>query len=424
MKTFSTLFSGGEVAGTGIRAAGYRHLWGIEQDDAIANVARANGFHILTADIVDVDPHTLTVPDYLHASPVCTRASQGNQSAELNDDGTKEAPLDIRMGEKVAAFIDVMRPRMFTLENVYGYRNFKAFKIICAALTRNGYMWDYDNLNAADFGVPQTRRRLILRAVRDALLPNLPPPMEWRGWYAAIEDLIPTLPASKFAPWQLARLPEELKTFLCDSAGFPGTDGVTVPVTRNQHEPANTIVANFERRPMRAFLMSGAGNTNFGDAYPGNGVCEHDEPAQSVTALDGGGTAHRAFVVAGMPNNNGASVIVRHGDSPMMTVTAQQNQRQSLRAFLINGSNSGRELTIAEANAPSFVVTSQRVEKDGRRAWLSQGRVVSMTPRALARFQSIPDSYELPADTRLAARVIGNGWPSLMAQRIAELFDA
>lgn len=384
MKTFSTLFSGGDVAGTGIRAAGYRHLWGIEQDDAIANVARANGFHILTADIVDVDPHTLTVPDYLHASPVCTRASQANQSAELNDDGTKEAPLDIRMGEKVAAFIDVMRPKTFTLENVYGYRNFKAFKIICAALTRNGYMWDYDNLNAADFGVPQTRRRLILRAVRDALLPNLPPPVEWVGWYAAIEDLIPTLPASKFAPWQLVRLPEESKTF----------------------------------------LMSGAGNTNFGDAYPGNGVCEHDEPAQSVTALDGGGTAHRAFVVAGMPNNNGASVTVRHGDAPMMTVTVQHNQRQSLRAFLINGSNSGRELTIAEANAPSFVVTSQRVEKDGRRAWLSQGRVVSMTPRALARFQSIPDSYELPADTRLAARVIGNGWPSLMAQRIAELFDA
>lgn len=69
MTTFATLFSGGELAGVGIRAAGLVHKWGIELDDAIAGVARLNGFNVLTADILDIDPAGLEPVDALHASP-------------------------------------------------------------------------------------------------------------------------------------------------------------------------------------------------------------------------------------------------------------------------------------------------------------------------------------------------------------------
>ena len=54
------------------------------------------------------------------------------------------------------------------------------------------------------------------------------------------------------------------------------------------------------------------------------------------------------------------------------------------------------------------------------RAWLSSGRVVKMTPRALARFQSLPDSYILPDKASLACTVIGNMVPSLLMQQIVE----
>jgi DNA (cytosine-5)-methyltransferase 1 len=43
-----------------------------------------------------------------------------------------------------------------------------------------------------------------------------------------------------------------------------------------------------------------------------------------------------------------------------------------------------------------------------------------MTPRALARFQSVPDTYILPDKRTLAAKVIGNMVPPLLMQRIAE----
>jgi hypothetical protein len=44
VKTFATMFSGGELVGMGARAAGLLHTWGIEHDAAIASVAHANGW--------------------------------------------------------------------------------------------------------------------------------------------------------------------------------------------------------------------------------------------------------------------------------------------------------------------------------------------------------------------------------------------
>lgn len=195
MNKIATLLSGGEGIGIGAQQSGLYHLWGIEINDRIAQVARDNGFHIITADIRDVDLQTLEIPDVLHASPKCQNASTAKQ-------GSREMPLDVDIARCIVRYLEILRPRIFTLENVYGYRRFEAFRIILHALNRLGYFTDFGNLNAANFGVPQTRRRLILRAMQGGLVPMLPLPKPWVGWYEAIEDLIPTLPESEFAPWQ------------------------------------------------------------------------------------------------------------------------------------------------------------------------------------------------------------------------------
>jgi site-specific DNA-cytosine methylase len=46
-------------------------------------------------------------------------------------------------------------------------------------------------------------------------------------------------------------------------------------------------------------------------------------------------------------------------------------------------------------------------------------RVVKMTTRCLARFQSFPDSYVLPR-SGIAAKIIGNAVPPLLYQKIIE----
>jgi site-specific DNA-cytosine methylase len=79
---FGTLFSGGEGVGVGLTAAGLHHAWGVEYDADIAAVAAANGFPLIVEDVRKVDYAALPQVDWLHASPVCTRASVANSGAE------------------------------------------------------------------------------------------------------------------------------------------------------------------------------------------------------------------------------------------------------------------------------------------------------------------------------------------------------
>jgi hypothetical protein len=53
-------------------------------------------------------------------------------------------------------------------------------------------------------------------------------------------------------------------------------------------------------------------------------------------------------------------------------------------------------------------------------ALLPDGKVVSLDARAIARLQSMPDWYELPAPIGVAVTLIGNGVPCLLAQRLME----
>ena len=251
----ATLFTGGGGVDIGMRAAGYDVVWGIENDAEIADVARANGCKVTTADILDANPVDFAQVDYLHASPPCTNFSVAKQ-------GAREWGHDIALAEQVSLFITAIQPRFFTLENVSAYQYSESFAGIVATLARLGYMFRWKILNAADFGVPQTRRRLWLIAVRDGFVPYLPQPVPWVGWYEAIADLVPSLPDSEFAPWQLERLPAMWRSSLLDSGGAfivddqnngkvreNGKRGLTI---RRANKPVFTISATQTKRSIRA----------------------------------------------------------------------------------------------------------------------------------------------------------------------------
>lgn len=306
--TIGTLFSGGEGVGVGARMAGVQHAWGIESDAGIAGVARDNGFYVDVADVRQVNPATYAPVDVLHASPPCLTASQASAAASRRARrvGSRETAGDYELAEAIVRFLRHLMPRFFTLENVYGYRKYRAFGLIVSTLHALGYTWSWRHINAADYGVPQTRKRLILIADRrerprfpnpthtDSVAPMLDTRSPWVGWLSAVSDIIDTMASDEFAPWQMERLPASLSTCLVDSAGYPGRDGGRTPVIRRPGEPANTIVANHSRRPMRAFIVD----------------CQFS------------GTAGRR-----------RGITVRHADEPIFTVTASQNKRV-LRASL------------------------------------------------------------------------------------------
>jgi DNA (cytosine-5)-methyltransferase 1 len=68
-------------------------------------------------------------------------------------------------------FVRVMRPKAVMLENVPKLAKNHRFKKLRAELQRLGYEVNHDILNAADYGVPQRRRRLILVAGQGTKIP-------------------------------------------------------------------------------------------------------------------------------------------------------------------------------------------------------------------------------------------------------------
>ena len=202
-----TYFSGGGLVEEGLKGI-IEPVVAVEYDEKISGVYRNNfGQHIVTADVRDVDPRELVKQidgevEYFHASPVCKNYSQAKSNHA-------EVELDKETATSTAEFINAVKPKVVTIENVKGYKDSDAMKAITDALDANGYTWDADVYNAADYGGYTNRERLIVRAVRDGKLPAKPKKMAHKsGWYEAVADIIPTLTEKKngVAPWMDIRL--------------------------------------------------------------------------------------------------------------------------------------------------------------------------------------------------------------------------
>ena len=384
--TLGTGFSGGGGADIGGIQAGLRPLWAIEHHQKTAEIYAQNlGNHITCGDLLTLDPKYFPSPDICHWSPPCTRASTASQA--------DESDLDMQLARAIIRFTEHHMPKCLTLENVYQYRKFEAFKAILAWLDANGYTWRYWNLNAADYGVPQNRRRLILIASTE-FTPKRPQPTHYDprpkknggihgqpglfedtpilrphlGWYEAIEDLIPTLEDSQFAPWQLARLPEEIKDHM--------------------------------------LMMTGNKGLSEGEYYPGKGLLKPSQAANTVV------TDSDSFVRAFIIGQGTLSSPVDQSE-PSHTVTGNSNQTAT-RAFIINGANSS-SARAKGVDEPAPTVTASTAQKGSWHKSRVNGRVVKMNIRAMMRFQTFPDRYE-----NATMRIVGNAVPPLLYQHIAE----
>lgn len=427
MITLRTHCSGGELFGVGARQAGYTHIDGFEIDPKIAAVARLNGFNVHAADVCSVEYDALPPADHLHTSPSCKRASRANTNQGETGD-------DLAVADSVCRAIRAHQGRTFTLENVIEYRWFESFDCIVETLKACGFifrvvakggekpiwrdsapLWNDagEFVDAADFGVPQNRKRLILRAVRGVdRLPGLRPTHskrggilleQWNGWYRAIDDLIDDLPETTPAKWQLARMPAELReSMLIGQGGYEGRIGMF-----STNEPAPTMTANSNHQQIRAFLVA----SNSGPASWGDNTRADDEPAHTITTNANGRV--RAYIIGG--GNTGWEQVTSHArrdDEPMFTVKGSKASPD--RAFLLSGENGGQEWGkgYRDGNEPARTIGG--AAKSTHRAYAG-GRWVRMTIKPLGRFQTVPDDY-----IGLTPQINGNGVPCLLARRIME----
>lgn len=390
-KTLGTFYTGGGLFDIGAEMAGYTSIWGFEYDDKIASVARLNGLPVVTFDLRKISKKVLKKydrPNHFHCSPPCPSYSNAKQ-------GGVETPNDLLLADAACIALEYYVPDTFTLEEVPYYQSSESWQRILKTLLKLNYFVDSGNLNSADFGVPQTRNRFWVRASK-GLLMSLPSPTPWVGWYEAIEDLIPSLPDAEFAPWQLARLPEEYKEFLIGQG--------TYSLPKDSKDPADTITANSNQTGMKAFILPSGGQ--------GEARGKH-EPIHAQLASQTPGKTH-AFVLDGQANDGGESITVRNGNEPIFTQSTSTGVKRVIRAFVLSGGNANaRTFAPREKDQPHHTATAS-MDKTPSKAFIG-GRVVKMNIQALGRFQTVPDWY-----VGLTPKINGNGCPPLMVKKIME----
>lgn len=193
-----SLFSGAGGLDAGAGAAGFDVRAAVEIDQDAADTMEKNfpglAGAVIRRDIFDVPTREILRtaglrgrerPDLLIGGPPCTPFSKSGFWLEWKRSGLDP---DASLLQAYTRVLAEARPRAFMLENVYAltYQNRAskpAFDRLLREITEAGYVYRYAVLNAADFGVPQLRPRLVIIGVpRGRPLPELPEPTHGGKW--------------------------------------------------------------------------------------------------------------------------------------------------------------------------------------------------------------------------------------------------
>ena len=189
---------GFEHANKWLSSVRYEPVLAVEHDNAAARTYKANfGATVIDTDIRLVDPAIYPPADLVLGGPPC----QGFSPLGRDRDPSSRAALNSLWTHYLDA-IATIRPLGFVVENVPQFLTSPSFAelrhrmVTDSALSQ--YRYSYSVLNAADYGVPQRRRRAILCAVRGVDVPWPPPPTHGAAAgiaHRTVRDAIGDLPA-------------------------------------------------------------------------------------------------------------------------------------------------------------------------------------------------------------------------------------
>lgn len=159
-----SLFSGAGGLDLGFIKAGHKIIWANDNfADAVKTYRRNIGDHIVCEDISKIKSNDIPDHDILIGGFPCQGFSIANANRQSNDERNKLYLELLRVLIK-------KKPKFFLAENVKGILSLnqgKIFEMILLDLANAGYTVKYKVLNAADFGVPQKRERVIILGVRN-----------------------------------------------------------------------------------------------------------------------------------------------------------------------------------------------------------------------------------------------------------------
>ncbi len=133
-------------------------------------------------DLHQVDFTKVPACDLLLASPACTGHTKARGIDRPHHDASRATAWAVVSG------VEALRPTAFCVENVTEFQAWALFPVWLDALGRLGYNLTTVTLNAADFGVPQSRERVFVLGHRSKAFSIVSPGLP-HGPARAIIDL-------------------------------------------------------------------------------------------------------------------------------------------------------------------------------------------------------------------------------------------
>lgn len=159
-----SLFSGAGGLDLGFIKAGHDIVWANDLYEDAVNTYRKNiGDHIVLADIQEIDAKDIPDCDIVIGGFPCQGFSVANWKRHMDDERNV-------LYKQLVRVIKGKKPKFFLAENVKGLTNMEhgeVFKLVLEDFSSLGYKVKWKVLNAADYGVPQTRQRVIITGVRN-----------------------------------------------------------------------------------------------------------------------------------------------------------------------------------------------------------------------------------------------------------------
>jgi DNA (cytosine-5)-methyltransferase 1 len=452
------LFSGCGGLSLGFEAAGFEIAAAVEHD---ADAARSHGLnfhggeerHCVARDITAISPQALTTElglgsadtafDVLVGGPPCQAFARVGRS-KLRE--VAEHPEAFRHDPRARLYIEYLRyvdacsPLAVVMENVPDMLNHGGHNLaaeIGDILATRGYVVRYTLLNAAFYGVPQMRERMILVAIRSEIADDIdfPTPTHWielPSGYSGSRAVALKLAQSKaVSPVRYVAAPEP-------DASLPSA------VTAEQ---AIGDMPELRAREMMAAGTLRRGARRFDVAIPWGGHNRQNDYVRLMRAWRGheGGPSVSDHVIRYLPRDYRIFAGLKPGDQypearrhalslfdeelarrEAAGTPVQENSAEmaELRAAFVppyDDSKFPNKWRKMEADAPARTLLAH-LGKDGySHIHYDDDQARPISVREAARLQSFPDGFRFAGTMNPAFRQIGNAVPPLLAKAVASV---
>ena len=180
------LFCGAGGSSWGAKCAGVEIVAGFDMWETAGAVYKDNfpNARFYQGQLEDIKPESLVDElgriDLILASPECTNHSVAKGNKPRCEESRKTALQVLR-------FAKVFEPRWIVIENVSSMRNWSRYKEFVGDIEKLGYRTRTELLNAADFGVAQSRKRLFILCDKEKKPEPVKPPRRKRR---TVQDII------------------------------------------------------------------------------------------------------------------------------------------------------------------------------------------------------------------------------------------